>query len=372
MIYSIFPELDATMYEYFPTINTGIDQVLELVKYTSHSISYNNNIFASNYNSRILMQFNLADISSSIASGEISGDCQFFLNLRSCEVTDTAISQSIYAYAASGSWKNGQGNFNDSPSITEGVSWQYKSSYALGDAWPTGSYAANTTGSWIATSGGGNWYTSSLLVASQSINYTAPDFRIDVTNIVKQWMSSSIVNNGFIIKRSDFDETSSEILGSVKFFSKDTHTIYVPRLDVAWNDTSLVTASVSQISDENFVIYMKNLANQYYELDKVKLRLGVRAQYPVTTYATASNYISLNRLPTSSYYEVRDAYSNDIIIPFDTTYTKISCDSSGNYFNIHMNAMFPDRYYKFIIKTVETGITKYHDNSFNFKIAKAN
>lgn len=371
MIYSVFPELDSTIYEYYPNTNTGIDQILELVKYTSHSVAYENFTYSSNYNSRILMKFNLAEISSSIVSGDISGNCQFFLNLNSCEVTDTSLSQSIYAYAASGSWANGQGNYNDSPLINEGVSWNFKTSYSLGDNWATSSYAANTTGSWLANPGGGNWYTSSLLVASQSINYVQPDFRIDVTNIVKRWLSGSVPNNGFLIKRSDFDEASSEILGSVKFFSRDTHTIYVPKLEVAWSDFSLVTGSVSQITDENFVLYMKNMSAEYYELDRVKLRIGVRPSFPTLTYATSSNYLNLNRLPTSSYYEVRDSYTNDILIPFDDTYTKLSCDASGNYFNIRMNALFPDRIYKFIFKTVETGITRYHDNGFHFKIAKA-
>jgi hypothetical protein len=59
-------------------------------------------------------------------------------------------------------------------------------------------------------------------------------------------------------------------------------------------------------------------------------------------------------LPTTSYWSIKDLDTEETIIDFDTTYTKISADSQGNYFNVYMNGLQPERYYQLLIKTVLT------------------
>jgi hypothetical protein len=44
--------------------------------------------------------------------------------------------------------------------------------------------------------------------------------------------------------------------------------------------------------------------------------------------------------------------TEEIIVDFDTNYTKISADSQGNYFDVYMNGLQPERYYQLLIKTV--------------------
>ena len=56
-------------------------------------------------------------------------------------------------------------------------------------------------------------------------------------------LSGSKTNDGFIIKRGSTEESGSTKYGSSKFFSNDTHTIYVPTLEVRWDDSSFVTGS---------------------------------------------------------------------------------------------------------------------------------
>ena len=53
-------------------------------------------------------------------------------------------------------------------------------------------------------------------------------------------------------------------------------------------------------------------------------------------------YNDVNYLPTSSYYQISDLNSNDIIIPFGD-YSKISCNASGNYFKLNTNSSAVDR-----------------------------
>jgi hypothetical protein len=46
-----------------------------------------------------------------------------------------------------------------------------------------------------------------------------------------------------------------------------------------------------------------------------------------------------------------DLDTNEFVIDFDTKYTKISADEQGNYFNIYMSGLEPERYFKILIKT---------------------
>ena len=48
----------------------------------------------------------------------------------------------------------------------------------------------------------------------------------------------------------------------------------------------------------------------------------------------------------------KDAKTEEVIIDFDTTFTKVSCDNTSNYFKIYMNGLEPERYYQIIIKTI--------------------
>ena len=103
-----------------------------------------------------------------------------------------------------------------------------------------------------------------------------------------------------------------------------------------------------------------------------KVRVVGRKTYPTKTYSTASFYSRVEHLPTSSYYSIKDAVTEETIVPYNDTYTKISCDSTGNYFNIRFNGLLPERTYRFCIKTVNDGgdNTRYHDNGYYFKVVR--
>jgi hypothetical protein len=46
-----------------------------------------------------------------------------------------------------------------------------------------------------------------------------------------------------------------------------------------------------------------------------------------------------------------------MIVDFDTNFTKISCDSTGPYFDVYMDGLQPERYYRILIKTTLDGST---------------
>lgn len=353
----LFPTKDTTIYQRHPDRNTGVDQILELTKITSGSavddLVGKYEYWGETLNSRILIDFDISAISSSIVAGAITNP-QFYLNMRATEAVSLPITYTLMAHAVSGSWVNGTGYYNNNFEVTNGASWNYKDGTTSATSWSTL---------------GGDFYTASLYSASQSFNFENPDVRMNVTSIVRQWLSGSIPQHGMIIKHTNLTETGSDVVGSIKFFSKETHTIYVPRLEVIWENVDVSgTGSISVVSGDEYVLYIKNLKESYSEGEIAKMRVGVRPAYPTQSYATTNAYLNTYRLPSSSLYSVRDVVTNEEIIPFHANGTQVNCDSNGNYITIDMNTFLPVRYYKIIFKVMNDGEIRYIDNNFAFKV----
>lgn len=362
MIYSIFADFSTTLYEASASLNTGLDQILELEKVVKPATS-------ESLNSRALVKFDLSSVSQSIVDGLITAP-SFSLKLFATDDQEQIPAEyTLKVYPVSQSWNRGIGRRYNKPQVREGASWKYRDGEDAGTEWTTSSFAPNTTGSYSVTPGGGTWFTSSA--ASQSYSYQSADLDTDVTTIVDNWLNGTNVNSGFIIKRTDSDEQSLVDLGNLKFFSTETHTVYQPKLEVKWDDSAFSTGSLSALTDEEISVYFKNLKTEYKSGEKAKIRVRGRATYPTKTYATSSAYLDIKYLPTSSYYSLRDAYTEEIIIPFSDDHTKISCDSSGNYFNIWMDGLHPERFYRFVIKVQrsETDIQVF-DNDYIFKLVR--
>jgi len=60
--------------------------------------------------------------------------------------------------------------------------------------------------------------------------------------------------------------------------------------------------------------------------------------------------------------------TNEFVVDFDTTYTQISSDADGNYFDVYMNGLEPERYYKVMVKTNINGSTLVLDDDYYFKV----
>lgn len=224
---------------------------------------------------------------------------------------------------------------------------------------------------WIKNSGGATWYTSSFSNTkySQTFNNSTSDLKVTVTNYVKDMLDNKRPNDGFIVKRATLEETGSVKYGSSKFFSNDTHTIYVPTLEVKWDDSSFTTGSLSSLTSNDITLYMKNLKTEYKELSRAKLRVVGRETYPQRSFTNTAPYNQIKYLPATTYYQVRDVETNLVLIPFDTTYTKVSCDSTGNFFDFRFNTLQPERFYQFEFRVDRSGDQQYFDG-FIFKVVR--
>ena len=371
-----YPVRDTTIYEQHEKRNAGSDQILQLIKSVPNVPDEDGVIYEDIYNSRILLDINTDEIQNEISRGKIPGYSKFHLNLKATKAVEQPVNFSLEVKALSTAWVNGRGYFNDYPEITEGVSWTYTNGYYQGTGieWGTGSLETGTTASYATRPGGGTWHTGSNLNKTYNFNYpTIPDARIDVTDIVQAWMTGSINNNGFLIKRTDAVEQSQDYVGALNFFGIDTHTVYTPYLEASWDDSEFTsTGSLSEIGDSNFTVYIKNIRPSYRRTDKVKFRIGARDSYPTQTYSTTSNYLIEKRLPTSSFYAIKDAVTENYIIPFDTGSTKLSIDSRGSYFVLDVSTLLPERFYEIILKIDQDYLdssTTYEDG-FYFKVVR--
>ena len=375
MNYFIFPESDTTIYQATGSSNTGLDEILEVTKTMSNS---GGNVKVS----RVLIKFDLTEVSSSIVDGSITNP-KFYLNMYDANSQNLTTSQELYAYPVSQSWVEGEGTFSDSPLTTEGASWKFRDGITNSTPW---------SGSATEVEGGG-WFNE--VYASQSFQFETSDMRMDVTPIVNKWLDKTYTNEGFIVKRSgsfenldtSTDEGSTERLGEFRFFSRNTHTIYPPKLEIEWYDTRWSAGSLDSLSSielEDLSFYMKSLRPEYKEKSKVKFRIVGRAKYPTKSFSnTASEYLTVKALPSGSveniggdgsYYSVRDTQTEDVIIPYGTG-SLISCDSTGNYFNLWMNGFQSERYYKFEFKVVSGSNTveetvQFYDDDFVFKVVR--
>ena len=377
MYYFIYPDSDTTIYEggLTQSLNAGLDPILEVQKIIDNS----GTIYQ---NSRALIKFDYSDITRKRNAGTIPSNAKYYLNLFDAGSQELKVEQTLNVYMVSGSWSQGTGKSDSNPVIDDGASWKYRSGTI---PWKSGSFGLNAPESM-----GGSWFTSSLtgqyeVSNSFDLKYETKDLRIEVTDLVNnQILSSSIYgNNGFLLKRSDASETSSIHLGMLKFFSKETHTIYPPKLEVEWDDSVWSTGSLSPLSStdlERLTIYFKGIRPEYKEKSKVRFRLVGRELYPTRGFDTTPAALNVKYLPKGSvalehgtYYSIQDSNTGETITPFSTG-SIVSCDSQGNFFNIDMNAFQPERYYKFLIKVVSGSgsdqLSNIYDDGYEFKVVR--
>jgi len=356
-VYKIFPTKDASIYSYYSTKNAGLDEILDISLYKS--------IEDTGEVSRTLLAFSNTEITDILSNKIGSSNYKAYLKLYLANASEIPLDYTLYCHPISGSWDMGIGRAANVPSTTVGVSWKYRNNLS-GSIFT--SSVANATNAYNGTNvGGGSWWTGSNLVATQSFNYTTnKDIELDVTNTI----SSSYYQSGFIIKHSSSLEFSTSSTFELKYFSTDTHTIYPPCLEFRWNDFSYSTGSLTTVQSDNISISLANNKGEFQEDSVNRFRINTRDKYPTRTFQTSSLYTNNKLLPTSSYYAVKDIKTEEFIIDFDTTFTKLSADSSGNYFDLHMNGLQPERYYNIIIKSTVSGSTIVHEDNNYFKVVR--
>ena len=350
--------------------NFGRDEILEVKKF------FHNNSF--DYPTRALVSFagdsfnkltesiNNGDIPAPTAVGAVSSatNSQYFLKLYEAEGNSELVSgnYTLAVQPISSSWVEGIGKFGDKPKVTDGCSWDNRSNPNSGVA-----------RAWTTTGGDVHSVSSS----EQTFSNQSPDVNVEVTNMFRMWKNAQEENHGMLIRFSGSQETNSITTGNLKFFSKDTSTIYSPKLEVRWNDATFdnsVTSSLNELTMSGLAdnyLYMRGLKDSYKENDRVKFRVGARKRYIQKTFSeSVQNLTGSYVTKGSGSYAIKDIATDEFIIPF-SAYTSMSYDSEGSYFNQWLDGFYPDRVYKILLKLkYDDGQEQIFDDNFEFKVKR--
>ncbi len=354
--------------ESFRDQNFGKDQILEIKKEFFN--------FSLDYQTRGLIQFSgdeFNKMSQSLVNGDIAADAKFYLRLYEAEGNkELSTEYKILAQPLSQSWDEGRGSFGDIPKVTNGVSWE-------NIEYPDGGTAITWSNADGSQAHGGSVLSVSHSV--QSFSDESPDIELDISDMTRAWLSGSdptvsngFTNNGLLLRFSGSQETNSSSFGHLKFFSRHTHTIYQPKLEVRWNDVShsVGTSTLSEITMSGLVdnhLYIPNLRESYKENEKVKFRVMPRERYIQKTFSTSVQTITGSFVPEGSgSYSILDVATGETVIPF-SAYTSMSCDATSNYFIQWMNGFQPNRVYKIMYRLkYDDGQEIIYDDDFEFNV----
>jgi hypothetical protein len=324
MIHFVTASKDATVYTLYKTKNTGLDEILTVSKHYSR--------FAEKDDTRVFIQFDLSNIPTYVTASSAT------MCLKLTEAEEIPVSFSLYAYPVTESWNMGIGTFVYTPSTNDGISWN--------------------TQPYILTSS---------VSSSQPFTYQSLDVEMDVKNIYNYWTGST--NNGLVLKHLESIESSSEDYGIMNFYSRETNTINQPLLKLGWDDVSgsFSTGSLSALTASAIIVKSKELKPAYYEGGKVKIKVIGREQYPIKTFSNSFSYLDVKYLPTSSYFAIRDEITKKKIIDF-STYSKINCNSEGNYIVFDTTNFPKNRVYKLLFLIERDGFEDYFEDDLTFEI----
>ena len=389
-----YAEKDATLYEQYENTNTGIDEVLEIGKCLQPDGSVKK--------SRSVVRFDMAEVSTAISKYNIDlSQAKVVLQLYTTHAKNLPAKFTIDAKIVAQPWENGTGFYSDTTAVADGVSWAMPYSTWSMDSktsnmWISSSQnirvnnssllveGAGKGGSWLIQSGSsGTFNTSSfnqsyftqgglnITVGNMSLQPT--DIYMDVTEAVRLWISGSggqaIENNGFLLKFSDANEADNSNVGYIRYFSRETHTIYVPKLVLLWDNRTFETGSLSVANLESYSIYT-GVKPAYKDTEIAKIRVYARDKYPRKSPTNLFPYETVKFLPTTTYYSVTDAATDETIIPYDDIYTKVSCDETSNFIYMDMNGFMPERNYRLQLKIVDGFTEQYIDDQIYFKVTR--
>ena len=346
--------------ETFQNQNFGRDQILEVKK------EFFNSSF--DYQTRALVNFSGTDfteLSQSVSDGTIASDAKYFLRLYEAEGNAEMTEEyKLAIQPISESWVEGTGKNGDNPKNTNGCSFVNRSN-------PIG-------GSEITWSGGGSVSILNVSQSIQSFTNQSPDVEVEVTNMVNMWFKGEAENYGMLVRFSGSQETDSERFGHLKFFSRNTHTIFSPKLEVRWDDhlpcTGSNTGSLNELTmsglADNF-LYMRGLRESYKVGERVKFRVGARKRYIQKSFTTSFQTATGSFITEGSgSYAIKDVATDEFIVPF-SGFTSMSCDSDSNYFIQYLDGFYPDRVYKIQLKLkYDDGQEQVFDDDFEFIVKR--
>lgn len=322
MIYLITASKDTTAYSLYPTINTGLDQILVVSK----GITKNEKIDIA----RSFIHFDIANLPSYVTASSVE------LQLQIAQIEQIPLNYTIYANPISQSWDMGVGQWEDDEPYTGSLSWNYQPNVVT------------------------------TISASQYFEFQDGDIKMDIKSLYNYWTGSN--NYGLRLAHTESVESSSLNYGYLKFYSKETNTFRQPLLKIGFIDQEYSTGSLSSVtSGKDIVIKSKGLKAQYPIGKLIKFKFVTRDKFPLKTFTYTFPYEIMQYLPQNSFYAVKDVITGLKIIDF-SDYTKVSCDTNGTYIKLDTTNFPQNRPLKFEFLVERDGIFERYEDELTFEI----
>lgn len=392
------PDKDATIYEYAPEANTGIDEILELN--TRRSLDGTG---ADYKPSRILISFpNVeGDFTTGPDGPNVFGDFGYETVDRDFDSPGTAATglgppnvfaffgeqvaptreepveeepeedpepnnptawlrmwfangqglpkkYTIEALPVTKEWREGRGRLENIPLTKEPVNWTERTE---NQNWSTP---------------GGDFKSSPK--STETFDRDPPDVNMNVNAVL-----SDNPEHGIILRRQDEDY---DFFSELKFFSRETRTIYVPHLLIGRDDYEFQTEGAEPVQERNFTAYVSGLDTEYNE-GPVRFDVSVEEKFEQRQFlgirptARKESIENGRYLPRRSLtWEIKDVRTGTVFFPFDERYSAVSFDGDRHYFDVNLNNLLPKREYQILLKYTdpETGNETIFDHHQTFKL----
>lgn len=364
--------------------NYGADEILEL-----GCTDYGDRL------SRILIQFSTDQLKDYVNT--VEGEYKAILHLNISEAKNLPTTFSIIASDLSQAWAEGIGRVGDLN--TEGATWEYtglRDSENIPISWDTpgtsiwsafdGGFAIQGSilnildggrsiiGSIEQTVDGGTsyWDTGSIRFYGQELMCSKnlfTDLNLDITAAVRDWVEGVPETNKGLILRFGNEMECLNYGARLSFYSSETHTVYRPYLEIKWNDSTYEPEGLTECRDF-YGTFANNLRNEYTVGDIAKVNLTVKDPYAPRIWSTGSIYQPTHILPSSSYWGIKDEYTNEMIINFDPIATQISTNVSGSFFILDTANLEPERYYRLLVQVQKGSQKVIVDNKNVFRVGR--
>lgn len=288
---------------------------------------------------RSILEFDMSQISADRISGKLptSGSVNFVLRLSNAEHSFTTPSGfTLSVHAINGAWTEGDGLDMETYRDTGASNWLSKSA---GTLW---------------TSPGGDILEGEYF-KDKVFDSGLEDLEVDISNIVEDWLDSTISNNGLLVKLSGSaeDGTLERSYYTKKFFARGSQYFFKrPIIEARWDSSSLGSGSLPDpyVRADEYVYKITNLKSSYKTYENITFKVHTRKKdWQPNIYTVASNTAPTD-LVDEAYYRIRRVADNHVVIDYSTgsapAYSKLSYNATGSYFDFDMSNLEPNYLYE--------------------------
>lgn len=317
MIITLTASADTSIYERYPTVNAGYDEILEIGKLKKEGDD--NTIYSGSSTVVSLINFDISNYASWAATASI------YLNLKIASASALNKNQNIVAYLFPTAWEEGSGYYLQQP------------------------YNKEDGATWDTVNG---LYSSSVSASYTISSYPVQDIKFDITGLVTH---SVLYANwyGIALTLPSASLADGNNTSNIRVFSSQTHTIYQPTITVEWNDQIHTTGSLKVLPVGDIEISYKNMKEEYVYGTKQNIHLVVRDKYPTKTFNTTLRYQNKYYLPKTAYYRIVDVAADTIINEFSSAAT-VNCSDGSNYVLLDTTKLSRGRFYRIEFKIVKS------------------